>query len=165
MESFSGMPNTSRTWVYAANRTLTVPEQQQMQEALAVFTRDWTAHNNSLKAEAAILYNQFVVIMVDEAYNEIGGCSIDKSIQLLKALGNQYKIDFFNRFFIYVLDGNEIITHTKQSLQEAINKGLVNQDSLVFNHLVQSKSDLTNNWIQALKQNWISKQLRFLVQA
>lgn len=165
MESFSGMPNNARTWVYTANRTLTVPEVQQMQEALLAFTREWTAHNNSLKAEAAILHNQFVVIMVDEAYNEIGGCSIDKSIHLLKALGAHHGVDFFNRFLIYVLAGNEIVTYTKQSLQEAVNNGLVNQDSLVFNHLVQCKSDLTNNWIQPLKQNWISKQLQFLVQA
>ncbi len=165
MESFSAMPNNARTWVYAANRTLTGSEQQQMLETLSAFTTDWTAHNNSLKAEAAILYNQFVVVMVDEAFNEIGGCSIDKSIQLLKALGAQHGVDFFNRFLTYVLNENEVLMYTKQSLQEAISKGLVDQDTFVFNHLVQSKADLTNNWIQHLKQNWISKQLMFLVQA
>lgn len=165
MESFSGMPNNARTWVYTANRPLTVPEEQQMLEALLAFTSEWTAHNNSLKAEAAILHRQFVVIMVDEAYNEIGGCSIDKSIHLLKALGEHHGVDFFNRFLICVLSENKILTYTQQTLQEAINKGLVNQDSLVFNHLVQSKSDLISNWIQPLSQNWISKQLQFLVQA
>ncbi len=165
MEPFSGMPDTARTWVYAANRTFTAPEQSQIQQTLDEFTQNWTAHNNLLKAEAAILHGRFVVIMVDENQHEISGCGIDKSVQLMKSLGEKFGIDFFNRLPIYVAHGNEVLTYTKQTLQAALDAGQVNQQTQVFNLLVQSKSDFDTRWIQPLSENWIAKQLHFLVKA
>lgn len=116
-----------------------------------------------LEAVAAIIHNQFVVIMVDESVSEIGGCSIDKSVSLMKNLGEKYGFDFFNRLLVYVHTENGPQTYSKRDLQEAIDKSLVNPESLVFNHLVQTKHDFSNNWLQTLENNWVSRQLKFLV--
>ena len=165
METSKDMPNSARTWIYAANRPLLLAEQQHIQLALDKFTAEWTAHEQVMKAKATVLYNQFVLIMLDESFNDISGCGIDKSVKLMKDLGSILSIDFFNRLLIQVLVNENVQTYSKNSLQLAIHEGLINQDTLTFNHLVQNKLDLIQNWLQPLNQSWISKQLQFLVEA
>ncbi|MBC7382949.1 MAG: hypothetical protein H7296_08130 [Bacteroidia bacterium] len=165
MEIFSSMPNNARTWIYAANRQLSSAEEHAIQAELTDFVQSWTAHERALKAEAAILYNQFVVIMVDEAHSEISGCGIDKSVQLIKTINNKYQLDFFNRLAVQTLTDNQVTTYNKKTLQEAINAGILTGQTIAFNPLVQHKSDFLSNWLQPLQQNWISKQIVFLVQA
>lgn len=165
METFTSMPNEARTWIYASNRPLSLAEQHSINLELNTFVTGWTVHQNQLKAEATILYNRFIVIMVDEAYNQISGCGIDKSVQLIKSLNEKYNLDFFNRMLVHILSGDQIETYTCNSLQDAIKTGVVNEESVTFNPLVQTKKDFLTNWKQALDQNWISKQIKFLVQA
>ena len=165
METFTSMPNEARTWIYAANRPLSSAEQNSITTELNTFVRSWTAHENPLKAEAAILYNRFVVIMVDEGYNQISGCGIDKSVQLIKVLNEKYNLDFFNRMLVHILNNDQIETYSRTTLQDAVNTGLVNEQSVTFNHLIQTKKDFLSNWKQPLPENWVSKQIKFLVQA
>ncbi len=161
MENFSSMPDHARTWIYAANKAISEKDKELILSDLHQFTQSWTAHDQPLKAEASILYNQFVILMVDETRNEVGGCGIDNSIQFMKDLGEKYGLDFFNRLLIHVQNENGIETYTKQSLQDAIDRGLVNPETKVFNNVVHNKSDFLDKWVQSLESNWISKQLKF----
>src|ERR1700744_2326032 len=97
----------SRVWIYQSDRKLTDAETQQIQQYLNSFTTQWTAHNNQLKAKGEVRYNRFLVLIVDESQAGASGCSIDKSVNFMKRLEQQFGINLFDRFNLAYRDGEK----------------------------------------------------------
>lgn len=149
-----GFSPDSRVWVYTANRPLNDAEAQAAQQALDGFVRQWTAHNAALKAMAEVFQNQFVLLMVDEAQAGASGCSIDKSVHFLEALGAQLAVDLFERMrFAWVQDGHlQFANRTEFSV--AVQNSDIQADTLVVNTLISTKRDLEKNWLVPFSESW-----------
>ncbi|MBK8193951.1 MAG: ABC transporter ATPase [Lewinellaceae bacterium] len=144
----------SRIWVYTANRPLTETEAQHTQQALDVFTRQWTAHNQALKARAEVFQNQILLLMVDETNAGASGCSIDKSVHFLENLGKDLQVDFFDRMrFAWVEDGQVRFTD-RNGLEAAAGSGRINDETGMLNTLVQTKKDLLEKWLVPFAKSW-----------
>src|SRR6478735_5232237 len=100
----------SRVWIYQADKKLSDQEVQRIQQELDDFTISWTAHNAQLKARAEIRYNRFLILIVDESQAGASGCSIDKSVNFMKQLEQQFGINLFDRFNLAYRDGEEIVS-------------------------------------------------------
>ncbi|MGZ5219508.1 MAG: hypothetical protein ACXWC7_05500, partial [Chitinophagaceae bacterium] len=46
-------------------------------------------------------------------------------------------------------------------MQYAVENGFINSDTLYFNNLVQTKEDLENKWIIAVKESWLFNRFSF----
>ncbi len=155
------MPKHARVWVYASNKPIAPLVCEQIKAEAKHFATEWISHNNPVKADADVLYNSFVVFMVDESYNEVGGCSIDKSTQFIKAIEQKFDLNFFDRLKVQVLFENDsVASYNKLELQNLINEGKINEEIKVFNNVVTSKEDFDNQWIIPLKNLWINKSLK-----
>ncbi|MFM6954897.1 MAG: hypothetical protein ACKOWL_07915 [Sphingobacteriaceae bacterium] len=95
--------------------------------------------------------------MVDESQAPATGCSIDKSVALLKGLEQEFKVDLFDRMQIAYRDEKGIQSCSKIAFEELIVKGLVTEDTVVFNNLVQNYAALQNAWEIPAKQSWHSR--------
>lgn len=104
----SQLSKNARVWVYQSNRTLTDSEKQQISSRLDDFTSSWAAHGAKLMCESTILGDYFIVLAVDDRFEMPSGCSIDSSIKLMKEIGNEFQIDFFNRLKLIVEKEGEI---------------------------------------------------------
>ena len=80
----------SKVWVYQSNREFNTAETEEIKKIGLLFTRDWTAHGSQLNASLDILYNRFIVLMVDENDASASGCSIDKSLAFIKNIEQQF---------------------------------------------------------------------------
>ncbi len=150
----AGFSPESRVWVYTANRPLNEAEAQAAQQALDGFVRQWTAHNAALKAVAEVFQNQFVILMVDESQAGASGCSIDKSVHFLEALGAQLGVDLFERMrFAWVQDGRLQFADRPEFSAQVQNSG-IGDDTLVVNTLVATKRDLEENWLAPFAGSW-----------
>ncbi len=144
----------SRIWVYTLNRPLTETEAQHTQQALDVFTRQWTAHNQALKARAEVFHNQILLLMVDETNAGASGCSIDKSVHFLENLGKDLQVDFFDRMrFAWVEDG-QVCFADRAGLEAAAGSGRIKQETEMLNTLVQTKKDLLEKWLVPFAKSW-----------
>ena len=94
-----------RTWVFVANRFMTSDEVERVNNALEQFVATWSTHGTPIDATAFCFESAVVVIAANESEVQASGCSIDKINQLMRALGQQINIDFFDRF--NVLNRNE----------------------------------------------------------
>lgn len=154
LASAAGFSPDSRVWVYTANRPLIDAEVEAAQQALDGFVRQWTAHNAALKALAEVFQNQFVLLMVDESQAGASGCSIDKSVHFLEALGTQLNVDLFERMrFAWVQDGHLQFANRSEFSAAVQNSG-IQADTLVVNTLVATKRDLENNWLVPFSGSW-----------
>ncbi len=146
----------SRVWVYQSNRVLNEVEVNSIQQELDAFMEKWLAHGNPLSAKAEILYNTFIVIIVDETQFPATGCSIDSSVKMLKELEVSYKIDLFNRFNMAYKQDNEIVIVSKEDFETLVNIEKVNTETIVFNNMIQNYEEFKTKWEVPFKDSWHS---------
>lgn len=146
-----------RVWIYQSNHVFTPIQLDEITTTLQIFTNEWTAHNQQLKATFEIRYNQFIILIVDESQAGASGCSIDKSVRLMKELEQKYNINLFDRFQIAYKANEEIISVSREEFETLIEKGDINKETIVFNNLVSDYQQYQNNWEVALKDSWHAK--------
>jgi hypothetical protein len=155
----------SRVWVYQSDRKLTDAEALQAQVYLDNFTKSWTAHNNQLKAKAEIRYNRFFVLIVDESQAGASGCSIDKSVNFMKQLEQEFGINLFDRFNLAYRDGEEVLSVPRQQFETLLKEGKITTETIVFNNLAQNVTELQTKWEVPFKDSWHIQLFRDLVVA
>ncbi|RYU90846.1 ABC transporter ATPase [Mucilaginibacter terrigena] len=155
----------SRVWVYQSDRKLTDTEVLQAQILLDNFTTGWTAHNNQLLAKAEIRYNRFLILIVDESQAGASGCSIDKSVNFMKQMEQQFGINLFDRFNLAYRDGEEVVSVSRHQFEELLKAGTINTETIVFNNLAQNITELQTKWEVPFKDSWHIQLFRDLITA
>lgn len=151
----------SRIWIYQSDRPFTIDEEQAIKQVLSNFTAEWQAHGHALAALAEIYHHQFIIISVDEEIAGATGCSIDKSVHLMKELESKFKINLFDRFRMAYRAGEEIINCSREEFEERIGKGIVDAQTLVFNNLISRRKELQTSWNIPLADSWHAKVFSF----
>lgn len=147
-----------KVWIYQADRFFTSAEFEQAKAYLEEFVMSWAAHGTALSAKVEILRNLFVVFTVDEAITKTTGCSIDRSVHVLKELEQRLDIGLFNRTFVAYIDREG----TTQLVSRDVFQGLVESNEVtgetqVFNNLIQTQEDFENKWIVPFHASWHAK--------
>jgi len=151
---YNNLPNDSRVWIYQAERELTTKELALVKEKTIDFINQWTRHGSDLKGSFTIKYNQFLIVGVDESFNNVSGCSIDASVQFVQKLQEYLGVDFMDKMKVTFKDGNSINIVQLSDFQKYVKQEKITQNTIVFNNLVNTKSDLLTNWEVPAKQSW-----------
>lgn len=152
--NFENLSPNSRVWVYQSNKKLDPVQLVSINNSLENFIKNWTAHNQSLKASYQIRYNRFIILMVDESQAGASGCSIDASVHFLQKLEKEHGIELFNRMLFAYEEDYEVFCLERVEFEKALQKGKITRETLVFNNLVRTKSELDNMWRVPLKESW-----------
>ena len=155
-----GFPSESRVWVYQSNRLFTLSEALEIEEQLNKFSAEWRSHGSKVNAYANLFFGQFIVLMADEAEASVSGCSTDSSVRFIKDIGDQFKVDFFNRTNLAFIIKDKIQLLPLNQLSYAFENGFINEDTLFFYNVVQNKAELENNWIIPVKDSWLKSKLK-----
>ncbi len=158
-EVFSTLPDHSRVWIYQCERFLAPHEVNAINEEGNRFVAGWNAHGTPLRAKIAVLENLFLIVMADEEQAKASGCSIDKSLQFVKEVENYLGASLTNRMKVGVLVDGKIIISDLNKLSDLKNQGIIHENSLVFDNLVGTKTDLDKNWLVKLNAGWHSRFL------
>jgi hypothetical protein len=148
------LPKSTKIWIYQSNHPFAATQVPEIQQQVQAFAQQWVSHNRQLKAHGEVLHNRFVVLMVDESQADASGCSIDKSVHFLKNLQAEYGVDLFDRMRFSYLEGEEVKTVSKDEFAKLYSEGKINQDTLVFDTLVNNKGDFDNNFVKPLNKSW-----------
>ena len=150
---YSELPSHSKVFIYQSDKELNNKELPQIKNLLTDFSTNWQTHGrpvcNSFK-----LFNYFICFFVDESSYTTSGCSLDSMVGLIKSIGVQFNIDFFNRNNIAFIDN-------MQTKLLSINdfKDLIRPDMIVYNNLVKNKSEFESSWKSPVRETWLSRYL------
>lgn len=158
-DSIKNMSADARVWVFQSNRPLSDAEVNSIEKSGLLFIAGWAAHGASLKASFDVLYNRFVVIAVDEKQAMASGCSIDKSVHFIKELEKQFNLNFFDRMQVAYRQGKEIVSCSLAEFEKLASQNAVNETTIVFNNMVNTKLAFDTGWEVPLKQSWQSRVL------
>lgn len=155
---FDLLPVQSRVWIYQSEQPFQPSEESILAAQLKDFCEKWESHQKPLQASFQILYNRFIVLAVNEAFNQASGCSIDKSVRLIQELEQTLQQSLTNRTLVVVENSQkELKTIALKDIPQSIADGTLTPDSLVFNNLVQNIVELRNHWKTPAKNTWLNR--------
>ena len=154
LTAFPNFPPDARVWLYTATRILTDDEQSRLEAELAAFTRDWTSHNQQLRAEGAVLYGTFVVLAADESRAGVSGCSMDKAMRFILDTENRYGLRLTDRFVFGVRRGDMVQPVRADVLRVEYANGVVTDTTPVFDTMVATVGALRTAFEQPLGTSW-----------
>jgi hypothetical protein len=151
----------SRVWVYQCSRLFTLDEALEIDELLKEFTLQWKSHGTPVKGSAHLFFGQFIVLIADETATGVSGCSTDSSVRLIKDIEQKFSVNMFDRTTLAFVVKDKIQLLPMSQLQYAVDNGFINNDTLYFNNLVQTKEELESVWIIPVKDSWLTKKISF----
>jgi len=154
---FEELPQNSRVWIYQSKDYLNETQVNNIQKLLEKFTTSWESHQKPLKASFEVAYNRFIILAVDESFNQASGCSIDSSVHFLKELENQFGLDLFNRQYVAFWQGEEVKTTSLLEIKQKIAEGIIQENTLIFNNLVSDIASFKQKWQQNAKETWVAR--------
>ncbi len=151
---FEHLPSHSRVWVYQSERVFTSKEMDYISENARDFIEQWTRHGTNLKGSFTIKYNQFLILAVDEQFNNVSGCSIDSSVRFVRELEKEFNIDLMNKMNISFRDNDTINIVKMNIFKEFARLNKITQETIVFNNMISTKQELVTQWEVAANTSW-----------
>jgi len=151
---FNILPQNARVWIYQSNREFTDREVVQISEKIETFMTTWKRHGEDLKTSYIIKYNQFIVLGVDEDFNDISGCSIDSSVHFIQELEKEFGVDLMNKMNTAFRIGENINIVSLADFQRFVKENKITSKTVVFNNMIQSKADFETNWEVPAIKSW-----------
>ena len=133
--TYKDLPDNARVWVYQSNRKLSKDEISSIKGQGLEFLQRWSAHGNKLNAYFEVFHDQFLVFFIDEEQAKATGCSIDKSVRLIKSLEREFDIALLDRDLVAYQDGKSIATCTREEFIYKGRAGILDKNTIVFNLL------------------------------
>ncbi|HXC03449.1 MAG TPA: ABC transporter ATPase [Bacteroidia bacterium] len=160
MNTFETIAPTSRIWIYQSRTRLSEPVKAGIREKASRYVSQWKSHGSSVDASFTILHDHFLIMAMDESQTTAGGCSIDTLLQFVQGLEKEFGLSLLNRMILAWEEGGEVKTADMAAFEALLDAGKLNQDTLVFNNLIEHKSDLESGWRIPLRQSWHSRLLK-----
>ena len=157
---YKNLPNNARVWIYQSDREFTSEEIEIVSVKAVDFINQWTRHGDDLKGSFTFKYNQFLVLAVDESFNNVSGCSIDSSVRFIQALEKELQLELMNKMNVTFKDNEHINLVKLADFQRYAKEQKVTLETIVFNNMVATKEDFENKWEVPARESW---HKRFLV--
>ena len=154
---FNDLPDSARVWIYQSNREFNKEELNKINETLKEFNNTWNNHGEGLKSSFIVKYNRFIVLGIDENYHEASGCSIDSSVQVMKKIESEFDVELFDRMKTAFKVEENINIVSLADFQKYIKEDKINQDTIVFNNMVETVGDFKSKWEVSAKNSWHSR--------
>ncbi len=152
--SFDSLPETSRIWIYQANRSLTDSELDELETELRTFIEAWTAHGQDLRAAYEIRYKRFIILALDQSHAAASGCSIDASVHFIQSLEDRYGIDLLDKMNVTFRQGDYIAYKPLTDFKKMAKDRAISAETVVFNNLVTNIREYQDHWEVSAKESW-----------
>jgi len=157
---FENLPDSSRVWIYQANRSFSDQELQEITTQSENFITQWTAHGANLKASFEIRYKRFIIFGLDQEVNMASGCSIDASVQFIQQLEMQYNVELLDKMNVSYKQGEFIAYKNLIDFRKMAKEKAVSPNTIVFNNLVNTKAEYLSDWEVPASESWHSRFLK-----
>ena len=154
---FDQLSDSSKIWIYQSNRPFTETEKVAIVEKGKQFIDQWTAHGKDLKSSLKIVYDQFLILGVDENLNQATGCSIDASVNFFRSISAQLGVDLFDRTQIAFIFKGKLQIESLSNFKSKVKSGELSDDIEVFNNAITCKGELSKAWLTPLSKSWAAR--------
>lgn len=152
------LPEDARIWIYPSSRKFYPQELEELNEKLMNFVSSWKSEDDNFKASFQLLYNRFVVFYADEI-SQLSNIDIDAKVAFILELQQEYDIELLDRMNVCFKQGEFIQYKDVKEFRKLLKSKSVNDKTIVFNNLIQTKEELENYWEVPITDSWYSRFL------
>jgi hypothetical protein len=154
---FENLPLESKIWIYQSNRRFTDNELNEIDAELQSFVESWAAHGTGLEASYVLKYNRFIILAVNQETQMATGCSIDKSVSFIQEIEKKYEVDLLDKMNVTFKLGEHIAHKPLIDFKKMAKDKAVSENTIVFNNLVNTIEEWSDNWEVPAKDSWHSR--------
>ncbi|WP_273276691.1 ABC transporter ATPase [Maribacter polysiphoniae] len=154
---FNALPDSSRIWIFQANRSFTEQELQEIRQAMDAFIEEWTTHGSDLKAGYEIRYKRFIILALDQTNTSASGCSIDASVHFIQQLEKKYNVELLDKMNVSYKQGEFVAYKPLNEFKKMAKQKAVSKNTIVFNNLVTNKGEYLEHWEVPASESWHSR--------
>jgi hypothetical protein len=148
---------TSKVWLFTSDKVLNDSEQLSIQLDLDSFCAQWDSHGAVLKATGFVLFSRILMLVVDESFNPISGCSVDKSVAFIRMLESKYNISLFDRLLQSAYVNNDWQTASTTGWSEKLKSNEINLETVFIDTLVKNLHDAQHHLTKKLGDFWLRR--------
>ena len=158
MKTSISIPTDSKAWVYQSPREFTQDEILVIDQEMKKFIASWESHGSALKGYYEVLENRFILVTVDESAQMATGCSIDKSVGVVKVLEEKFNLNLTDKGVVVYVDSNDTIqaVHFSQ-VKGLVQDGEITPETTFYNAAVATFGEFMSNWKIPAKDSWLSR--------
>ncbi|MBD0778819.1 ABC transporter ATPase [Maribacter sp. ANRC-HE7] len=154
---FNALPDSSRIWIFQANRSFSEQELQEIRQAMEAFIAEWTTHGSDLKAGYEIRYKRFIILALDQTNASASGCSIDASVHFIQQLEKKYNVELLDKMNVSYKQGEFVAYKALNEFKKMAKQRAVSKNTIVFNNLVTNKGEYLEHWEVPASESWHSR--------
>lgn len=160
MLNYVDVPEQARVWIYQSNKAFSSEQIQHLEQLLQKFVGQWQSHGKTVKAWAEVRYQHFIILAVDENYEAPSGCSIDSSVALMRQIEAEFGVTLFDRMcFAYKDQAGQVQTADRADFAALYAQKAIDDQTIVFNNLVNTKKALEEEWELPLSKSWHARMV------
>ncbi len=152
------LPEDARIWVYPSSRKFYTQELETLEEKLKNFVSGWKEEDENFTASFQILHNRFIVFYADETTQLINK-DVDALVAFVLQLQQEYEIELLDRMNVCFKQGEYIQYKDVKAFRKLLKSKSVNDKTIVFNNLIQTKEELENFWEVPITESWYNRFL------
>lgn len=150
----------SRVWIFPSSRKLSENEKEEISSVLTSFLSEWRSHDADMIAAFEFKYDRFIIVYLDETANHISGCGVDKLIAIILKFEEQYNIDLLDKMNVTFKQGEYIQYQPLIKFRKLVKDGSVSKKTIVFNNLVNTKTEFEEAWEIPAEQSWHNRYFK-----
>lgn len=154
---FEDLPDSARTWVFGADRSLDQGATDLLLGEVDRFLSQWHAHGSPLTAARDWKYGRFLTVAVDQSTAGASGCSIDGLFRSLKAMEPRLGASLVTSGLVFYRgEGDSIETVDRERFTALSAKGKINRKTRVFDPTVTTLGEWRARFELDAAQSWHS---------
>jgi hypothetical protein len=157
--TFDQLPDSSRLWIFAADRVLSEAEAEMLTREMQSFCSSWLAHNSPVTGSVKMMYDQFLFVAADDRTFP-SGCSTDEMFRRVRTLSETYGVEFFGMPRVQYRDNGSIKSISRNEF-DLLAKNISSDVKVFDNTLTSLKGFREGKWELPAKNSWHAKAFEF----
>jgi len=155
---YSTLSDEAKIWIYPCNRKFYPQEIDGLKEKLQNFIEGWKQDDAEFKASFQFLYNRFIVFVADEN-SELINADIDAQVAFILQLQEEYEVELLDKMNVCFKQGEYTQYKELKDFKKLVKNKAVTGKTIIFDNLIQTKSELENYWEVAITDSWYNRFL------
>ena len=152
---FEQLENNAKVFLYPSNKKFYPELLKEIDRKVKDFVTQW-ALANEIEAGFEIKYQRFIVIAINQS-KPITTRIIDDLVSFIFKLQITHDIELLDKLNVCFKQGEHVQYKEVKEFKKLIKNKSVNTDTVVFDHLINTKEELNSDWELPAKDTWYGR--------
>jgi len=152
---FDKLDNNAKLFLYPSSKKFYPELFTTINNKVSDFVHNWCTKND-IEAGFDIRYNRFIIIAINPT-KPVTTSIIDELVSFIFTLQLEHDIELLDKLNVCFKQGEFVQYKDVKEFKKLIKNKSVNTNTIVFDHLINTKEELDTNWELPAEDTWYSR--------